>query len=260
MMKVAPKVIIIFRDDKGFGSAIFEAIQPNPNSPLEKKKTSLEISLQNCEIKDCKFQLISPTSLITKDRISNPYRAETYVLFELLFFFFQISVLLLQNYKTPVIACVVSEILALIRGQDSSSYPTIILPFFVPTAKLSSEVTNSTFNSKKVTLYCTQIGTVTDFTQAMLAGVEKSSSSLQIYYEPLACLLHSVRILKLPAVLLIGPRSGHQIKKTIREELEVLYEMGEHLASKTGLCFSKDQVNWSPTEKTKESQEPWRAL
>ncbi|KAI3973903.1 hypothetical protein MKX01_030479 [Papaver californicum] len=241
MMKVAPKVIILFRDDKGFGPAMFKALQPNPNSPLEKKETSLEIALEKYGIRDCK------ASVDLSHFIDHQGS-------------YQMSVLLLQNYKTPIIACVISEILALIRGKDSSSYPTIILPVFVPTAKLSSEITNSTFNSKKVTLYCTQIGPVTDFIQAMLAGVEKAPSSLQIDYEPLACLLHSVRILKLPAVLLIGPRSGHQIKNTIREELEVLYEMGEHLASRTGLCFSKDQVNWSPMEKTKESQEPWRAL
>ncbi|XP_026453011.1 uncharacterized protein LOC113353718 [Papaver somniferum] len=243
MMKVAPKVIILFRDDKGFGPAMFKALQPNPNSPVEKKETSLEISLEKYEIRDCK------ASVDLSHFIDNQGS-------------YQVSVLLLQNYKTPVIACVISEILALIRGEDSSSYPTIILPFFVPTAKLSSKVTNSTFISKKVTVYCTQIGPVTDFIQgqAMLAGVENPPSSLQIDYEPLACLLHSIRVLKLPAVLLIGLGSGNQMKKPIPEDLEVLYEMGEHLASKTGLYFSKDQVNWSPAEKTKESQEPWRAL
>ncbi|OVA05118.1 hypothetical protein BVC80_8899g22 [Macleaya cordata] len=240
-LKVAPKVIFLFRDAKGFGPAISDALQPNPNSSLQRKESSFELSLEKYGIKDCKAS------------------------FDLVHFIdyqglYQVSVLLLQDYTTPVVSCVVNEVLASITADDSSSTPTLILPFLVPTAKLYYEMTNSTISGKKLTLYCTQIGPATDFVQTMVAGVQKPPPLLQVDYEPLACLLHSVRILKLPAVLLIGPRGGHQTNRTISEDLEVFYEMGEHLASKISLHFSKDQIRWNPMEKTKESQEPWRAL
>ena len=43
--------------------------------------------------------------------------------------------------------------------------------------------------------------------------------------------------------------------------LQILYEMGELLASASGLCFLRDRVMWQPTTNTsKDSEEPWRAL
>lgn len=42
--------------------------------------------------------------------------------------------------------------------------------------------------------------------------------------------------------------------------IQILYEMGELLASTLNLYFSRDEITWNPTRKTKDDKEPWRAL
>lgn len=41
---------------------------------------------------------------------------------------------------------------------------------------------------------------------------------------------------------------------------QILYEIGELLASATGLCFSRERIVWQPTNASDDSKEPWRAL
>ncbi|KAB2610768.1 hypothetical protein D8674_018800 [Pyrus ussuriensis x Pyrus communis] len=76
------------------------------------------------------------------------------------------------------------------------------------------------------------------------------------HHEHLACFLQLVRILKLPIYVLIGQR-GHISDK---EEFQILYEIGELLASTLNLSFSRDKITWNPTRKSKDDREPWCAL
>lgn len=126
------------------------------------------------------------------------------------YIFFQLSIVLLQNYDPPILACAVNEVLASITGEQSSSLPT----FLVPAPKLKWEVKNSAPYHKNV-LYGLQIGPETETTRALAARTEKSPSCFQIHHEPLAIFIQLARVLKLPTFVLIG-QSG------TGEELEVL--------------------------------------
>lgn len=42
--------------------------------------------------------------------------------------------------------------------------------------------------------------------------------------------------------------------------LQILYEIGELLASETGLFFLREKITWNPTKASRNTQEPWRAL
>ncbi|KAJ0112146.1 hypothetical protein Patl1_01793 [Pistacia atlantica] len=145
---------------------------------------------------------------------------------------YQVSVLLLQNYEPPSLVCAINEVLAHISAASGS----------------------------KVSLYGLQIGPETNITQAMTARIKKPAASLQIHYEPLACFLQLVRVLKLPTLILIGQGSTSHSDKSSEGKLEILYEIGELLANNTGLCFLRDKILWKPTETSKDAREPWRAL
>ncbi|KAF8414291.1 hypothetical protein HHK36_002293 [Tetracentron sinense] len=210
-MKVAAKVIFLFRDVDGFGPAISDGLQPNPNSPFKRIETSFDLSLEKYGIKDRKasgdiVHFVDDQGL------------------------YQVSVLLLQNYEIPVVVCAVNEVLASITRENSSTVPTLILPFFAAASKLKWEIKNSAMTGHKVTLYGSQIGPATDVTKAMVVRTQKPPPSLQIHYEPLACLLQLVHILKLPSFLLIGPCNQCQSQRTTDEELEVFdlrFSMGK---------------------------------
>lgn len=53
-MKVAQNVMVLFRDDAGFGIAISDALQPNPSFPFRREESSFELSLERYGIKDLK--------------------------------------------------------------------------------------------------------------------------------------------------------------------------------------------------------------
>ncbi|XP_077237542.1 period circadian protein [Tasmannia lanceolata] len=236
-MKSAAKVIFLFRGKDGFGPAISDALQPNPNSPLQRTESKFDLSLERYGIKDHKA---SGNIINFLDPQGSP----------------QVSVFLLQNYEPPIVVCAVNEVLASIIAEKSSDVPTFILPFSVE----SSKVMKPTLAVQKVSVCGAQLGPTTEFTKALLAGMQKLPPSLQISSEPLACLLQLVRVLKLPTVLLAGSSGHRQTKRTNVQELEVLFEIGELLASCVGLHFAKDRVHQNPAEKSKEAQEPWRAL
>ncbi|XP_059661292.1 uncharacterized protein LOC132307516 [Cornus florida] len=240
-MKVAPKVIFLIRDADGFGTVISDALQPNPNSSLRRLEESFELSLQErYGIKDHKasgniVHFVDEKGL------------------------YEVSLLLLQNYEPPILACVVNEVLASITGEDSSTMPTVVFPFIVAASKLKWEGKSSLTNNK-VSLYGIQIGPETDVTRVMLAKTQKPPSTLQIHHESVACCLQLIRVLKLPTFFLIGQCGRHTSSKALAEELEVIYEMGDLLSSISCLSFLRERITWNPVKTSRDSEEPWRAL
>lgn len=129
--------------------------------------------------------------------------------------------LLMQNFEPPILACAVSEVLTQIVGENSSSLPTIVVPFVVASTKLKGDSRTSTKSDSKVSLYGVQIGPQTNITKAMATRTQKPSSTFQIHYEPLACLLQLARVLNVPTFVLLGQR-GQRVSDDFVEELEVL--------------------------------------
>lgn len=232
-MKVAPKLVFLFRDPEGFSAAIFNALQPIPDSALQRLDEKFELSLEQCGINDQKGCGDIATFVDNKGLL-------------------QVSLLLVQNYEPPVLACVINELLRSIKGESSSSTRILILPYILPAARLKCEDKNSSVNNKSFSIFGMHMGPETEFTRDIVRTAEKPPSSLQIHYEPFACMLQFVNVFKFPTALLIG-------KRGIREEHEVLHEMGELLASAFALCFEKNGINLNLGEKAK-VEEPWRAL
>ncbi|KAM7495308.1 hypothetical protein LguiB_029917 [Lonicera macranthoides] len=240
-MKAAPKLILLFKDAEGFGTAISDALQQNPSSTtFQRLEDSFELPLDRYGIKDCK---VSGTFIHFVD--ANGLH--------------QVSILLLQKYEPPILACAVNEVLASLARENSSNMPTLIIPYFVAASKLKLESKNSTTNDE-VSLFGMQIGPETDVTQALVSRAQKLPSSLQIHDEPLACILQLVRVLKMPAFVLTGQSVQSLPHKTFGEEVKVICEIGELLASISSLYFSRDRITWAPTKTSKEHKEPWRAL
>ncbi|PSS06480.1 Glycerol-3-phosphate acyltransferase [Actinidia chinensis var. chinensis] len=239
-MKVAPKLIFLFKDADGFATAISDALQPNPNSNLRRLEDSFELSLERYGIKDRKA---SGNIVQFMDSDGN----------------YQVTLLLMENYEPPILVCAISEVLASIKGESSSIMPTIVLPIMVPAQKLKLEGKHSK-TSKKVSLYGLQTGQETDMTQSIVAKTQNPPLSLQIHHEPLACFLQLVRVSKLPTCVLIGQSGQHQLQKNLREELEMIYEMGELLTSISSMTFLRERIAWNPAKSSKDGEEPWRAL
>ncbi|KAF5746190.1 hypothetical protein HS088_TW06G00357 [Tripterygium wilfordii] len=238
-MKVAPKILFLFRDPEGFSAAIADAIFPNPNSSLRRLEEHFELSLEHYGVKDRKacgdfFHFVDDKGV------------------------YQVSLLLLEKYETPVLVCAMNEVLVQIVAETSTLLPTLVVPFILASSKLKFE--NITLaNGSDVKLYGVQIGPETDSSQIIGTRTQKAPSSLQIHYEPLACFLQLVRVLKFQTSVIIGQRHGSS-DKSIGKELEVLYEIGEIVADTTSLCFLRDMVTWNPAKKLKDGEEPWRAL
>jgi hypothetical protein len=238
-MKVAPKLVFLFNDADGFGNAISNALQPNPSSPLHRLEDSFELSLEGYGIRDRKA---SGKIIHFVDHDGH----------------YQVTILLMEDYEPPVLACAVNEVLASIKEESLSMMPTIVLPIVVSAAKLKLERKFST-TSDKVSIYGVQIGPETDITRTMVAKTQKPPLSLQIHHETLACFIQLVRVLDLPTCVLIG-QSSEQFQKTSGEELEVINEMAELLTSMCSLSFLRERIKWNPTKTSKDDKEPWRAL
>ncbi|ONI18025.1 hypothetical protein PRUPE_3G192700 [Prunus persica] len=235
-MKVGSKVVFLLRDSDGFGDAISGAFHPKPsNTTIEE---SFELSLEHYGIKNCKASGSIRHFLDHQGQ-------------------YEVSVLLMQYHEPPILACAVNEVLAQIAGKKSSSIPTIVAPFVVASSKLKLESKSATKFEGKVSLYGTEIGSETAISKAMATRTQKPPPTMQIHHEPLACFLQLARVLKLPTYVLIGERG---LRISDKEELEILYEIGELLASTLNLYFSRDKITWNPTRKTKDNKEPWRAL
>ncbi|GAB2215111.1 hypothetical protein Drorol1_Dr00019486 [Drosera rotundifolia] len=238
-MKVAPKLILLFNDPAGVGASIHAAIIPNPSSPLHRSEESFELSLEGYEIGGEKASG-EVAHFVDRDG-------------ELV-----VTVLLMDYYDPPVLACAVHEVLLSIE-RDRPTALTLILPFVSPASKFKIEDEFASVDRKK-SIYGAQLGPDTDFTHAAVSKTQKLPSSTRIHYEPLACLLQFVHVLKVPTVLLIGQTSQHLPNKAIKEELEVLHELGDLLASSLNLSFVKDGVKLNQGKTSKVIEEPWRAL
>ncbi|GKA73235.1 uncharacterized membrane protein [Tanacetum coccineum] len=164
-----------------------------------------------------------------------------------------VSILVLQKYETPVLACAISEVLSSL-AEVTSTMPSLILPFILDSSKIKLERKSSTNEN----IYGIQIGPQTDMTQALSSRHVKAPSSMQIHHEPLSCALQLVRVLKTSTFILVGQSGQH---KSATDDLEVICKIGETLASASSLQFVKEKVTWNPKKTSKElKKEPWRAL
>nr|XP_043628983.1 uncharacterized protein LOC122600339 [Erigeron canadensis] len=231
MKKTSAQVIFTF--DDATATAIIDGLQPTSASTLTILKESLDVSLETYGIKD-----IKASAMITHfidDATSIP----------------QVSILVLQKYESPVLACAVNEVLSSLAGEGM---PTLIIPFVLEASKLKLERNTSVVEN----IYGIQIGPQTDVTQVLASRHEKAPPTMQIHHEPLACVLQLVRALKIPAFILIGQIGQHKIAT---DDVEVICKIGETLASASSLQFVKEKVTWNSTKTSKEQEkEPWRAL
>ncbi|KAJ9176748.1 hypothetical protein P3X46_012028 [Hevea brasiliensis] len=241
MMKVAPTIVFLFKDSDGLATAIADALHPTTGSSFHRLEDSFELSLARYGIQDVKAK---GNLIHFIDNDSN----------------YQVSVLLMDKYEPPNLVCALSEVLTQIIGEASAGLLTLIVPFIGTSTKLKWESRTSTKDDSKVSIYGERIGPETDITRAIASRTQKPPSSLQVHYEPLACFLQLVSVLKLPTSVLIGQRARSGSDKAAEGELEILYEIGELLASTTCLCFLREKLIWNPENATKDSKEPWRAL
>ncbi|KAG2321472.1 hypothetical protein Bca52824_014685 [Brassica carinata] len=170
-----------------------------------------------------------------------------------------VSVFLLRSYEPPALVCAMNELLDMIT-KEASTLPTIVAPFFVAASKLKFNNRSLEANSRKASLHYFHVGQETETTRLFATRVEKPPPSMQIHHEPLSCLLHLARVKCLPTSILIGQRSSSVSHKALNEELQVIHETGELVASWTGLSFARDRIKWSASKTSKEDESPWRAL
>ncbi|CAN1181517.1 hypothetical protein LINPERHAP2_LOCUS35445, partial [Linum perenne] len=234
MMKLAPQTIFLFKDNDGFSSAIAKGLAANPSSGFQKLEDSFELPLDSYGVKDRKA---CGDLVHFVDRQGN----------------LQVSLLLLEKYEPPMLACALNEVLAHIVRASSSTLPTFIFPF-TGASKLKWETKAPP--KGQVKLYSIQSGPETDIAQVITSRTQTLPSSLHIHYEPLACYLQLARVLKLSTCVVFG-LGGHQGSG---DEIEALDQIGDLLGNSTGLCFLKDEVSWNPRKTSKECAEPWRAL
>lgn len=134
----------------------------------------------------------------------------------------KVSMLQMQSYKPPVLACALNEVLAQLMDDTSETMPTLLVPFISSSSNLKWETRSLPVDSRRISLYGLQIGRETDVTRAIIAQTQKPPSSMEIHYEPLACFLQLVRVLKLPTVILIGRVGERFSEKGSTDALEVL--------------------------------------
>ncbi|WOL12091.1 hypothetical protein Cni_G20855 [Canna indica] len=235
-MKVAPKVIVLVRDADGFGLSFADALCPKSNSNLTRETSSFELSLEKYGVKNSKasgdlIQILDPSG--------SP----------------QVSIFLLQNYRTPIAACAIKELLSSISGR-----PTIVLPYVMKSLKVNKEAASELSAKKEVTLYAAEIGGSSELTKAMISGAISAPPSLQIHCEALACLMPMARVLNFPTVLLIASGGQRPNRGVSNPELEALFELGKVVGSHLGLCFCNDKIQQKPIEKSTSDGDSWRAL
>lgn len=179
--------------------------------------------------------------------------------FTAFWYIFQVTLLLLQNKEPPVLACALNEVLVSIVEENLSAPPTVVLPVVISASKIKLEEKHQSA-SERDTLYGVQIGPESETTRSLLAKCGKPPPSLQIQYEPLACLLQLACVSKLSICVIIALAGQSQSRKiTGDDDTELVQTIGELLASVSSLCFSKEKM-CHPTETSKNVKEPWRAL
>ncbi|KAH0891045.1 hypothetical protein HID58_053474 [Brassica napus] len=237
-MKVAEKIVFLWNDSDGFAATIADALNPNPTSSLRKLEEQIQLPLVNYGIEDGG----SVAHFVDEDGA------------------YQVSVFLLRSYEPPALVCAMNELLDMIT-REASILPTIAAPFLVAASKLKFNNKSLEASSRKASLRYVQVGPETEATRLFATRVEKPPPLMQILHEPLSCLLHLARVKCLPTSILIGQRSSSVSHKALNEELQVIHETGELVASWTGLCFARDGIKWNASKTSKEEEEsPWRAL
>lgn len=147
-----------------------------------------------------------------------------YPFLKLFCFHFQVSVLILQSYEPPVLACALDVVLSHIAGESlpSSSKPTLVVPSIITSPKLKWESKTLSKNDRSVLLYGTQVGPETDISRTIVTKVKQLPSTSQIYHEQLACLFHLIRILNIPAFFVVGRTGCSLSNQAAGEEIQVL--------------------------------------
>ncbi|CAH8343710.1 unnamed protein product [Eruca vesicaria subsp. sativa] len=239
-MKVAEKIVFLLNDADGFSETIANALNPNPTSTLRKQEEQIQLPLDKYGVEDG-GNGGSVVHFVDEDGA------------------YQVSVFLLRSYEPPALVCAVNELLDMIT-REASTLPTIVAPFFVAASKLKFNNKSLEASSSKASLHYFQVGPETEATRLFATRVEKPPPLMQIHHEPLSCLLHLARVKCLPTSILVGQRSSRVSHKALNEELQVIHETGELVASWTGLCFARDRIKWSVSKTSKEEESPWRAL
>ncbi|KAJ1279717.1 hypothetical protein BS78_04G176500 [Paspalum vaginatum] len=235
-MRVAPRVLVLIRDAAGYGAALANALRP-PRG-LKRESSPLEIPLSKYGLDGDKA---SGELLSFSDASGSP----------------QVSIFVLPDYKPPLAACVMNEVLELISSEATSTERVLIVPFITRSSGYHHEMEHAT--KRSAVLYGAEIGAATDFTHLFVDGITEPPTSLQIRSEPILCLLEMVRVLKMPTVLVISGVQK-QSKSSTASDLEVLQCIGEHLAKHINLEFSKETVLERGIEQSPIVQEPWREL
>ncbi|XP_010547190.1 PREDICTED: uncharacterized protein LOC104819026 [Tarenaya hassleriana] len=241
-MKVAEKIVFLWNDPHGFATAIIGALNPNLNSSLRILEEPFELPLDKYGIGD-----VSASGKIIHFVDENGV--------------FQVSVLLLQSYEPPTTACAINELLDQIT-RGLSTLPTVVAPFLVAASKLKFQNRSLASRSENANLCYVQLGPETGISKLCASRIQRPPPLLQIHYEPLSCFLQLARVLRMPTTVLIGQRSTAISNKALEEELQVIHEIGELVASSTGLCFSRDGIKWNVPKTSKEGGEekPWLSL
>ncbi|KAL1211994.1 hypothetical protein V5N11_023964 [Cardamine amara subsp. amara] len=239
-MKVAEKIVLLFNDSDGFATTIADALNPKPNSPLRKLEEQIQLPLDKYGVEDVR-------------------NAGSIVHFVDEIGVYQVSIFLLQSYEPPLLVCAMNELLDLIT-REASTLPTVVAPFLVAASKLKFNNRPLEASSRKASIHYVQVGTETETSKLFASRMEKPPPLMQIHHEPLSCLLLLARAKSLPTSILIGQRSSSLSHKALDEELQVIHETGELLASCTGLSFSRDKIKWNASKTSKEEESPWRAL
>ncbi|KAJ0249595.1 hypothetical protein HA466_0150660 [Hirschfeldia incana] len=239
-MKVADKIVFLWIDQDGFATTIADALNPNPTSSLRKLEEQIHLPLDKYGVEDGG----SGGSVVHFVDEDGAYK---------------VSVFLLRSYEPPALVCAMNELLDMITT-EASALPTIVAPFFVAATKLNFNNKSLEASSRNASLRYFQVGPETEAARLFDTRVEKPPPLMQIHHEPLSCLLHLARVKCLPTSVLIGQRSSSVSHKALDEELQVIHETGELVASWTGLCFARDRIKWSASKTSKEEESPWRAL
>ncbi|XP_052141516.1 uncharacterized protein LOC127761283 [Oryza glaberrima] len=234
-MRVAPKVLVLVRDAAGYGAALADALRPTPGLTRESAPLELPLAKYGLDGEKASGELVN-----FSDFSGDP----------------QVSFFVLPDYKPPVAACAMNEVLALVSSEAPSTLPTLIVPFMTR----SPNYYHGAKTGQLATLHGAEIGATTEFTQMLVDGTTKLPQSLQVRSEPILCLLEMVRVLNIPTVILFASSGQHQGKSSTDVDLEVLQCVGDHLAKHINLEFSKETVLQRGIEKSPVFQEPWREL
>ncbi|CAA0836994.1 Unknown protein [Striga hermonthica] len=239
-MKVAEKVILLLDGGDALSAAVSSGLNPIPSSNFKMLKEYFGLPLDAYGIKDQK----ASGEIIHSVNPSGDY---------------EVSIVLLQSYEPPILACALNEVLLKLAGDDLSCTPTLIVPCVVLESKLKQENKYSV-GSDNASVYGIELGPKRDLTEALSSKLQKPSPFLQVYREDLATLLHLLTAMKLPALVLIGQSCQRVASKNSKDELEVICQIGDHLASFSGLLFSKDKTVQNPPKKSRDNKEAWQAL